>query len=91
MSEATNALIKKLEALSNQLGDRQNDFPLWRNTIEAMASLMNHVNIGYLHKPTEEQIASANEYPNKIERLKKYLKNHPMGDKEKESLIYGTN
>ena len=89
MSDTTKDLIKKLSALQNQLGDRSNEFPLWRNTIDAMSSLMNWVNIHYLHEPTEEQKEAASEYLKKVERLKKFLKNNPMSDKEKEQLIYG--
>lgn len=88
-NDSKKALIKKLSALQTQLGDKSNDFPLWRSLNDAMGSLMSFVNLEYIHKPTDEQIQSASEYPKKIERLKKYLKTHPMGNKEKESLIYG--
>lgn len=89
MSEAQNALIRRLENLQSSLGEKSSDFPLWRNLNEAMTSLMNYVNIEYLHEPTENQNESAREYIKKIEKLKKYLKNHPLGNKEKEALIYG--
>lgn len=89
MKDSTKTLLKKLDVLQKQLGDKTNEFPLWRKLNDAMASLMSFVNFEYIHKPTDEQTQSASEYPKKIERLDKYLKKHPMTNKEE--LIYGTN
>jgi len=83
-------LLKRLDELSSKLGDKKsNNFPLWRNLRQAMNEFANYVNFEYLDSTTEAEKTSASEYPKKIERLKKYIKKHPMGNKEKEALLYG--